>query len=224
MLGTVGENCSLERDEKIEVLRRHGRLRGGARPVISGVAEFTTHGACRFAAAAQAAGVDGLMVLPALVYPSEPRETMAHFCAVAAATPLPVMIYNNPISYGIDITPTMLAEMAEEPLFVAVKESSANVRRITDLKNLCGDRYRIFCGVDDLILESVVLGADGWISGLVNAFPQENRLLWDLATAGRYEEALAFIAGTRRYCIWTRIRSWCNTSSWPRPNAGWVPS
>jgi 4-hydroxy-tetrahydrodipicolinate synthase len=190
MLGTVGENCSLERDEKLELLRATVACVAGRVPVLTGVAEFTTHGACRFAAAAQDAGVDGLMVLPALVYPSEPRETMAHFRAVAAATPLPIMIYNNPISYGIDITPAMLAEMADEPRFVAVKESSGNVRRVTDLKNLCGDRYRIFCGVDDLILESVLLGADGWISGLVNAFPQENRLLWDLATTGRYDEAL----------------------------------
>jgi 4-hydroxy-tetrahydrodipicolinate synthase len=190
MLGTVGENCSLERDEKIAVLRATVDAVAGRVPVLTGVAEFTTAGACRFAAAAQDVGVDGLMVLPALVYASEPRETMAHFRAVAAATPLPIMVYNNPPSYGVDITPAMLVDLADEPRLVAVKESSGNVRRITDLKNLCGDRYRIFCGVDDLILESVVVGADGWISGLVNAFPQENRLLWDLAMAGRYEEAL----------------------------------
>src|SRR5581483_12241335 len=110
--------------------------------------------------------------------------------AVAKATDLPIMCYNNPISYGVDITPSMFAELADEPTIVAVKESSENVRRITDLKNLCGDRYLLFCGVDDLVLESVLLGAVGWVSGLVNAFPQENRLLWDLATAGRYDEAL----------------------------------
>jgi 4-hydroxy-tetrahydrodipicolinate synthase len=100
------------------------------------------------------------------------------------------MCYNNPISYGVDITPAMFAELADEPRFVAVKESSENVRRITDLKNACGERYLLFCGVDDLVLESVLLGAVGWVSGLVNAFPEENRRLWDLATAGRYDEAL----------------------------------
>jgi 4-hydroxy-tetrahydrodipicolinate synthase len=100
------------------------------------------------------------------------------------------MCYNNPISYGVDIAPAMFAELADEPRFVAVKESSENVRRITDLKNTCGDRYLLFCGVDDLVLESIVLGATGWVSGLVNAFPSENRLLWDLATKGKYEEAV----------------------------------
>jgi 4-hydroxy-tetrahydrodipicolinate synthase len=130
------------------------------------------------------------MVLPAMVYKSDPRETVAHFRAVAAATDLPILCYNNPVSYGVDITPAMFADMADEPKFVAIKESSENVRRITDLKNVCGDRYLLFCGVDDLVLESVLLGAVGWVSGLVNAFPEENRLLWDLATAGRYEEAV----------------------------------
>src|SRR5438309_6053369 len=101
------------------------------------------------------------------------------------------MVYNNPVSYGVDITPEMFLLLADEPRLVAVKESSENVRRLTDLKNVCGDRYLLFCGVDDLVLESVLLGAVGWVSGLVNAFPEENRLLWDLATAGRYEEALA---------------------------------
>src|SRR5262249_46177635 len=92
--------------------------------------------------------------------------------------------------YGVDITPAMFAEMADEPKFVAIKESSENVRRITDLKNACGDRYLLFCGVDDLVLESVALGAVGWVAGLVNAFPEENRLLWDLMTNGKHEEAL----------------------------------
>ena len=114
---------------------------------------------------------------------------MAHFRTVAAATDLPIMVYNNPVSYGVDITPEMFADLADEPKLVAIKESSENVRRITDLKNVCGDRYLLFCGVDDLVLESLLLGATGWVSGLVNAFPAENRLLWDLATAGRWDEA-----------------------------------
>jgi 4-hydroxy-tetrahydrodipicolinate synthase len=100
------------------------------------------------------------------------------------------MVYNNPVSYGVDVTPEMFRDLADEKNFVAIKESSENVRRITDLKNICGDRYLLFCGVDDLVLESIVLGAIGWVSGLVNAFPAENRLLWDLAMAGKLDEAL----------------------------------
>src|SRR4029079_10201280 len=99
-------------------------------------------------------------------------------------------IYNNPVSYAVDVTPPIFAELADESRFVAIKESSENVRRITDLRNVCGDRYLLFAGVDDLALESVMLGATGWVSGLVNAFPAENRLLWDLATAGKYDEAV----------------------------------
>ena len=159
-------------------------------PVLSGVVECTTALACRFARDAQRAGVMGLMVLPAMVYKSDPRETMTHFRTVAAASDLPIMVYNNPVSYHVDITPEMFAELADEPKFVAIKESSENVRRITDLKNVCGERYTLFCGVDDLVLESQLLGAAGWVSGLVNAFPAENRLLWDLAASGRWDEAL----------------------------------
>ena len=189
MLGTVGENCSLLYEEKLEVLRATVRHVGGRLPVLSGVAECSTALACRFAADAQKLGVDGLMVLPAMVYKSDPRETIAHFRAVARATSLPIMVYNNPVSYSVDITPEMFVELADQANLVAIKESSENVRRITDLKNLCGDRYILFCGVDDLVLESILLGATGWVSGLVNAFPAENRLLWDLATAGRWDEA-----------------------------------
>ena len=190
MLGTVGENCSLEYAEKLEVLRIAVRQANGRVPVLAGVAECTTALACRFAADAQRAGVQGLMVLPAMVYKSDPRETIAHFRAVARASDLPILCYNNPVSYGVDITPRMFADLADEPKFVAIKESSENVRRVTDLKIACGDRYLLFCGVDDLIFESLALGAVGWVAGLVNAFPEENRLLWDLATSGRHEEAL----------------------------------
>ena len=190
MLGTVGENCSLEPNEKLDVLRAAIKQIRGRVPVLTGVAECSTSAACGFAVAAKKAGVDGLMVLPAMVYKSDPRETIAHYRAVAKATDLPIMCYNNPVSYGVDITPAMFADLADVKNFVAVKESSENVRRITDLKNACGDRYLLFCGVDDLVLESILLGATGWVSGLVNAFPDENRLLWDLATAGKYDEAL----------------------------------
>jgi 1-pyrroline-4-hydroxy-2-carboxylate deaminase len=190
MLGTVGENCSLDYQEKLDVLAMAVQQIKGRVPVLTGVAECTTATACRFAVDAKKAGVDGLMVLPAMVYKSDARETMMHFRTVAKATDLPIMCYNNPVSYGVDITPSMFAELAEEPRFVAIKESSENVRRITDLKNACGDRYLLFCGVDDLVLESAMLGAIGWVSGLVNAFPEENRLLWDLAMKGQYQEAL----------------------------------
>ena len=190
MLGTVGENCSLEHQEKLDVLRATIDAVGGRVPVLTGVAEYTTRLACRFAADAQALGVDGLMVLPAMVYCSDKRESVTHFRSVASATDLPIMIYNNPVSYRVDILPETFAELADESKFVAIKESSENCRRITDLINACGDRYLLFSGVDDLVLESLVLGAIGWVSGLVNAFPAENRLLWDLAMAGDYERAV----------------------------------
>jgi dihydrodipicolinate synthase/N-acetylneuraminate lyase len=191
MLGTVGENCSLEYSEKLEVLRATVDHVAGRVPVLTGVAECTTARACKFAVDAQRLGVVGLMVLPAMVYKSDPRETTAHYRTVARSTDLPIMVYNNPVSYSVDITPEMFVDLGDEPRLVAIKESSENVRRITDLKNLCGDRYTLFCGVDDLVLESLLLGATGWVSGLVNAFPAENRLLWDLAMAGRWEEARA---------------------------------
>jgi 1-pyrroline-4-hydroxy-2-carboxylate deaminase len=190
MLGTVGENCSLEAGEKREVLKvTVDHVKGGV-PVLSGVAEYTTPLACRFAADCEKLGLDGLMVLPAMVYKSDPRETIEHYRTVAHASGLPIMVYNNPVSYGVDIEPEMFHYLGGEPTLVAIKESSENVRRITDLRNVCGDRYLLFGGVDDLALESAMLGADGWVSGLVNAFPAENRLVWDLATSGRYREAV----------------------------------
>jgi 4-hydroxy-tetrahydrodipicolinate synthase len=189
MLGTVGENCALEHAEKLAVLQTAREAIHGRVPLLAGVAECSTVAACRFAVDAQKAGAGGLMLLPAMVYKSDPRETLAHYRTVARATDLPILCYNNPISYGVDIAPEMFAELADEPKFVAVKESSENVRRITDLRNRCGDRYVLFCGVDDLVLESVVLGAAGWVSGLVNAFPAETRRLWDLISTGKYAEA-----------------------------------
>ena len=134
-------------------------------------------------------GVAGLMVLPAMRYVATPREVAAHFRTVAAATDLPIMIYNNPIAYAIDIPPAMLAELADEKKFVAVKESSGDVRRITDILNLIGDRYAIFTGVDDLALESLMLGAVGWVAGLVCAFPKETVAIYDLVAGGRIDEA-----------------------------------
>ena len=189
VLGPVGEGTSLVHVEKMKVLQMAVDVSAGRIPVLTGVAEYTTVEASRFAAAAERAGADGLMVLPGMVYKADPRETVAHFRAVARASGLPVMIYNNPISYGVDTTPEMLQELADEPTIVAVKESSDNIRRITDIVNLLGDRYTLFCGVDDLALEGAMLGAQGWVSGLVNAFPNENRILWELATSGQWAKA-----------------------------------
>jgi 4-hydroxy-tetrahydrodipicolinate synthase len=191
LLGSLGENCSLEYGEKLDLLRAAAAHVRGRVPVLAGVAEYTTALACRFAADAARAGADGLMVLPAMVYKADAREAVAHFRAVARASPLPIMVYNNPIAYSVDLTPKQLAELADEETLVSVKESSDDVRRITDLVNLLGDRYVLFNGVDDLALEAALLGAQGWVAGLVNAFPVETVRLWRLAMAGRYEETRA---------------------------------
>jgi 4-hydroxy-tetrahydrodipicolinate synthase len=190
MLGTVGENCSLEAEEKRQVLKLAVDAVKRRVPVLAGTAEYTTAAACKYAADAKAIGIDGLMVLPPMVYKSDPRETVAHFRAVARASDLPIMVYNNPLAYGVDITPEMFAELASEPTIVAIKESSDDPRRLTDIVNATGDRYTLLCGVDDLILESLMLGCVGWVSGLTNAFPEESVRLYDLAVAGRYKEAL----------------------------------
>lgn len=189
MLGSLGENTALEPDEKRRVLELAVKTSRGRVPVLSGVAETSTVAACRYARECEKLGAGGLMVLPAMVYKSDPRETVAHFRAVAAACGLPIIVYNNPISYGVDITPAMFNELADVKSLVAIKESAGDTRRITDLINACGDRYTIFSGVDDLILESVMLGAKGWIAGVGLAFPKENQHLWDLMTAGRWDEA-----------------------------------
>lgn len=189
MLGSLGENVALEPAEKRAVMEMTIRVARGRVPVLSGVAETSTAAGVRYVREMEKLGADGVMVLPAMVYKSDPRETMEHFRTVARATGLPILVYNNPVSYGVDITPAMFAELADEKNLVAIKESSADVRRITDLINAVGDRYTIFTGVDDLALESIMLGAKGWVAGLVNAFPAENQHLWELATAGRWEEA-----------------------------------
>jgi 1-pyrroline-4-hydroxy-2-carboxylate deaminase len=191
MMGSVGENTTLDFAEKKELLAAAVAHVQGRVPVLTGVAEYTTAGAAKWAATAAQLGADGLMVLPPMVYKTDPRETIAHFRTVANASPLPIMLYNNPPAYKTDISPEMFAAMADEPKFACIKESSDNPRRITDIINLTGDRYVIFAGVDDLFLECLVLGAVGWVSGLVNAFPAENKLIWDLAAAGQWEQARA---------------------------------
>jgi 1-pyrroline-4-hydroxy-2-carboxylate deaminase len=189
LLGSVGENTAHEYEEKLTILRELKGVVNGRIPVLSGVAETTTLVAARFARDCEKIGLDGLMVLPAMIYKADRREAIAHFRTVAQASSLPVMIYNNPPAYYVDMPPDAFIELAAEPTIVAIKESSDNVRRITDLRNTVGDRFILFSGVDDLVLESALLGAEGWVSGLVNAFPDENRVLWQLAQAGRWAEA-----------------------------------
>jgi 4-hydroxy-tetrahydrodipicolinate synthase len=129
------------------------------------------------------------MIMPPMVYKSDPRETEHWFRTLAKATPLPWMLYNNPVGYHTDVTPEMFAQIADIENLTSIKESSANPRRITELRNLVGDRYQLFTGVDDLILECSILGIDGWVAGSGIAFPKENQQLWDLTRAGRWDEA-----------------------------------
>ncbi len=188
--GTVGENCSLARPEKIALLEAATDVARGRVPVLAGVAEYTTAFAADFAREAARAGVDGLMVLPAMVYAAKPAETLAHFRGVARATDLPIMIYNNPPIYRTDVTPAMLAELADCETIVCFKESSGDTRRFVDLRNMTGDRFVPFCGLDDVVVESVLVGAVGWVSGLSNVFPSEGERLFRLARAGRFAEAM----------------------------------
>ena len=189
VLGSLGENGSLTRDEKQEVIATAVRSAGGKVPVLACVAETTTKEACRFIEASIRTGADGFMLLPPMRYQSDRRETIEYLRTVAGAGDRPIMLYNNPVAYRIDVTPEMFAELADESRFVAVKESSDNPRRITDIINLVGDRYRIFTGVDDLAYESLLLGAVGWVAGLVCAFPAETVALYRLLKAGRIDEA-----------------------------------
>jgi dihydrodipicolinate synthase/N-acetylneuraminate lyase len=189
MLGSLGENQSLAPEEKRRVIEVAVETAVGRVPVLSGVAENSTQAACGYARDCEKLGANGFMLMPAMVYKGDSRETLAHFRSVAAATGLPIMIYNNPISYGNDITPEMFGELAAIKNFVALKESSGNTRRITDIRNVVGDRYAIFVGVDDLVLEAAVLGIDGWVAGVGLAFPRENQFLWELTRAGRWDEA-----------------------------------
>jgi len=190
LLGSVGENTALSYEEKLLVLRELLPVVKGRIPVLSGVAENTTRTACAYARDCEKIGIDGMMVLPAMIYKADRREAMVHFRSVARASGLPIMVYNNPPSYFVDLTPQCFVELSDEPTLVAIKESAGDPRRITHLKNTVGDRYILFSGVDDLVVESAMLGAVGWVSGLVNAFPDENRVLWEHCVAGRWKEAI----------------------------------
>ena len=187
--GTVGEGTSLTAEEKRKVLSAAVEVTRKRVPVIAGVAEYTTAMAGDLARDCQKIGLDGLMVMPAMVYSAKPAETVAHFRSVAAASDLPIMVYNNPPIYKTDVTPQMLAELADCDTVVCIKESSGATARYADIRNTMGDRLVLFCGLDDVVVESVMLGCVGWVSGMSNAFPHEGNRLFELAIAGRYDEA-----------------------------------
>lgn len=189
--GSLGENQTLDPAEKRRVLELAIRTAAGRVPVLSGVAETSTAAACRFVRDGEELGADGFMVMPAMVYKADASEALHHFRRVGAATGRPWMLYNNPVGYTVDVTPAQFAELANIPNLVAIKESSANTRRITELRLAVGDRYALFVGVDDLILESAILGIDGWVAGSGIACPRENQHFWNLTRAGRWDEARA---------------------------------
>src|SRR2546428_207060 len=189
-LGSLGENQSLMPEEKRGVIQAMVKAVNGRVPILGGVAETSTAEACRYVRDCEKLGADGFMLMPPMVYKSpDPRESLYHFLTVAQATGLPIMIYNNPISYGHDITPELFAELAVRKNFVALKESSADTRRMTDLHNTVGDRYAIFTGVDDLVLECAILGIDGWVAGSGIAFPGENQYFGELTRRGDWNKA-----------------------------------
>lgn len=189
-LGSLGEAAALGLDEKIAVLDTVVAALAGSAPVVAAVSALSTAEAVAVAHAAEKAGVSGLMILPPYVYKGDWREMKAHIGAVLAATPLEAMLYNNPVAYGTDFVPEQIAELAAEfPNLAAVKESSTDVRRVTAIRAITGDRLRIFVGVDDAIVEGIDAGAVGWIAGLADALPRESVDLVELALSGRKHDA-----------------------------------
>jgi 4-hydroxy-tetrahydrodipicolinate synthase len=189
MMGMVGENAQLSGDEKLTVLKTAVETVRGRVPVLSGLGETSTERAMAYATAAEQAGVQGLMVFPGLTYKSDPRETVEFYRSVARASSLDVLLYNNPRGYGVDLTPDIVEQLLLEPTIVALKEESYDTTRVTDLITRFGSRLNVVCGVDDLILESVALGATAWVSGMANAVPRASVALLDLALAGDFAKA-----------------------------------
>ena len=189
LMGTVGEGNSLSAEEKRRVLRAAVEVSEGKVPVIAGVSEFTTAEAARFARDAERIGAAGLMVLPAMVYVPTPAELEHHFRAVAAATGLPIMLYNNPPSYRVNIDIPTLTRLADVANIVSIKESAPDSRRITDIINAFGERFVLFAGLDDIAFEGLTLGAKGWVSGLTNAFPAESLRLYAALRTGDLDTA-----------------------------------
>jgi dihydrodipicolinate synthase/N-acetylneuraminate lyase len=189
-LGSLGEAPTLQLEEKIDVVETVVAALEGKAPVVAAISALSTVEAVELAEAAQFAGCSGLMILPPYVYKGDWRENKAHVAAILQATPLPGMLYNNPVSYGVDYLPQQIAELADEhPNLAAVKESSTDVRRVTAIRALVGDRLSVCVGVDDAIVEGIAAGAVGWVAGLVNAFPRESVDLFNLAAAGKTKEA-----------------------------------
>ena len=189
VMGTCGENNSLDPDEKRQILKGAVEVVNGRVPVITGVSEFDTRRAVAYARDAEKLGADGLMLLPAMVYVPKPEELVAHFKTVAEATSLPIMLYNNPPAYRVNIGVDVLRQLEGVANIKAVKESAPDTRRFTDLINEFGDRFDIFAGLDDVALEGMMLGAKGWVSGLTSAFPQESVALVAAIDRGDWEEA-----------------------------------
>ena len=190
-LGSLGEAQTLLFDEKVAIIKSVVGALDGRVPVVAGIAGLSTAECVALARACADAGCDGLMVLPSYVYKGDWRETKAHFDAVIAATSRSCMLYNNPIAYGTDVSAAQLMELVRHDNLHAVKESSGDVRRVTAIRERLDERLAIFAGMDDAILESIPLGARGWVAGLVNALPVESVQVFDLARAGRWEEARA---------------------------------
>jgi len=191
VLGSLGENSTLTEQEKLDTVKFFAKLPRNGKPLLVCIADCATRQAQEFARRAEAAGADGFMLLPPMRYPSDKRETLAYLNAVASATALPIMLYNNPVAYGTDLSAEDFDRLADQENFVAIKESSADTRRIPEIRRLTGNRYSIFCGVDDLAFESFALGANGWVAGLVVAFPRETVRIWELVQAGNWAEARA---------------------------------
>lgn len=191
-LGSLGQAATLTFAEKESILRKMVAAVGKRGPVVAAISALSTDEAVELAKSAEQAGCSGLMVLPPYVYSGDWREMKSHVESVFRATPLPCMLYNNPVSYGTDFNPEQIAELTKEHKnFASVKESSTDARRVTGIRALTGDRLKIFVGVDDAIVEGIAAGAVGWVAGLVNAFPAESVALFDYASAGKHKEAFA---------------------------------
>lgn len=187
--GSLGEGSMLSVSERLEVLAT-GKAASGGKPVLLTVAEAATRDACELARKAEKAGADGIMLVPSVIYHTDRRETVATLKAVAAASSLPIMIYSNRIAYRVDVTGDILEDIAGDERFVAIKESSDDIRRSTEIINRFGDRFDLFTGVDNLAFEALAVGAIGWVAGLGCAFPKETVAIYRLMVAGRYAEAL----------------------------------